>query len=225
MENKENKSSRFWDKRSKVFDEQVLSKYENAYKKTIKRSIPFLNAEDTMLEIGCGTGIATITLADYVKKITAIDISEEMMLQAAEKAKEKGKENITFQQKDLMELCAEPESYDVVAAYNVLLYMKNQDKVLEKIYEILKPGGIFLSATDCLGRNLSRDSVRKFWKSKLHLMPYVSFDTPVGLMRKIQRKGFLVIEIVNLHKNPPNIFIVAQKIEKKWKFIKSLESL
>lgn len=214
MENKENKSSRFWDKRSKVFDEQVLSKYENAYKKTIKRSIPFLNAEDTMLEIGCGTGIATITLADYVKKITAIDISEEMMLQAAEKAKEKGKENITFQQKDLMELCAEPESYDVVAAYNVLLYMKNQDKVLEKIYEILKPGGIFLSATDCLGRNLSRDSVRKFWKSKLHLMPYVSFDTPVGLMRKIQRKGFLVIEIVNLHKNPPNIFIVAQKIEK-----------
>ena len=215
MENKDNKSSRFWDKRSKVFDEQVLSKYENAYKKTIKRSIPFLNAEDTMLEIGCGTGIATITLADYVKKITAIDISEEMMLQAAEKAKEKGKENITFQQKDLMELCAEPESYDVVAAYNVLLYMKNQDKVLEKIYEILKPGGIFLSATDCLGRNLSRDSVRKFWKSKLHLMPYVSFDTPVGLMRKIQRKGFLVIEIVNLHKNPPNIFIVAQKIEKK----------
>ena len=215
MENKENKSSRFWDKRSKVFDEQVLSKYENAYKKTIKRSIPFLNAEDTMLEIGCGTGIATITLADYVKKITAIDISEEMMLQAAEKAKEKGKENITFQQKDLMELCAEPESYDVVAAYNVLLYMKNQDKVLEKIYEILKPGGILLSATDCLGRNLSRDSVRKFWKSKLHLMPYVSFDTPVGLMRKIQRKGFLVIEIVNLHKNPPNIFIVAQKIEKK----------
>ena len=201
--------------RDRVFDEQVLSKYENAYKKTIKRSIPFLNAEDTMLEIGCGTGIATITLADYVKKITAIDISEEMMLQAAEKAKENGKENITFQQKDLMELCAEPESYDVVAAYNVLLYMKNQDKVLEKIYEILKPGGIFLSATDCLGRNLSKDSVRKFWKSKLHLMPYVSFDTPVGLMRKIQRKGFLVIEIVNLHKNPPNIFIVAQKIEKK----------
>lgn len=215
MEKKENKSSHFWDKRSKVFDKQVLSKYENAYKKTIKRSIPFLNAEDTMLEIGCGTGIATITLADYVKKITAIDISEEMMLQAAEKAKEKGKENITFQQKDLMELCAEPESYDVVAAYNVLLYMKNQDKVLEKIYEILKPGGIFLSATDCLGRNLSKDSVRKFWKSKLHLMPYVSFDTPVGLMRKIQRKGFLVIEIVNLHRNPPNIFIVAQKIEKK----------
>ena len=150
-----------------------------------------------------------------MKKITAIDISEEMMLKAAEKAKEEGRENITFRQKDLLELDIEQESYDVVAAYNVLLYMKNQEKVLEKIYDILKPGGVFLSATDCLGRNLSKESVRKFWKSKLHLMPYVSFDTPVGLMRKIQRKGFLVIEIVNLHRNPPNIFIVAQKIEKK----------
>ena len=215
MEKEENKSSRFWDKRSKVFDEQVLSVYENAYKKTIKRSIPFLKPEDTMLEIGCGTGNATIPLSQYVKKITAIDISEEMMLKAAEKAKEEGRENITFRQKDLLELDIEPESYDVVAAYNVLLYMKNQEKVLEKIYDILKPGGVFLSATDCLGRNLSKESVRKFLKSKLHVMPYVSFDTPVGLMRKIQRKGFLVIEIVNLHRNPPNIFIVAQKIEKK----------
>ena len=215
MEKEENKSSRFWDKRSKVFDEQVLSVYENAYKKTIKRSIPFLKPEDTMLEIGCGTGNATIPFSQYVKKITAIDISEEMMLKAAEKAKEEGRENITLRQKDLLELDIEQESYDVVAAYNVLLYMKNQEKVLEKIYDILKPGGVFLSATDCLGRNLSKESVRKFWKSKLHLMPYVSFDTPVGLMRKIQRKGFLVIEIVNLHRNPPNIFIVAQKIEKK----------
>lgn len=65
---KQEKSSLFWDKRSKVFDQQVLAVYENAYKKTIKRSIPFLNQGDTMLEIGCGTGIATITLADYVRK-------------------------------------------------------------------------------------------------------------------------------------------------------------
>ena len=215
MDKKQEKSSLFWDKRSKVFDQQVLAVYENAYKKTIKRSIPFLNQGDTMLEIGCGTGIATITLADYVRKITAIDISEEMMLQAAEKAKLEGKQNITFMQKDLLELQAEPESYDVVTAYNVMLYMKNQEKVLEKIYDILKPGGVFISATDCLGRNLSKDAVRKFWKSKLHLMPYVAFDTPLSLMRKIQKKGFLVLEIVNLHKNPPNIFIVAQKIEKK----------
>ena len=136
------------------------------------------------------------------------------MNKAREKAEHEGKTNIEFVNMDLMELEAEPESFDAVTAYNVLLYMKNQEEVLDRIHSLLKPGGIFISATDCLGRNLSPDAVRKFWRSKLGLMPYVSFETPIGLMRKIQKKGFLVLEIVNLHKNPPNIFIVGQKIEK-----------
>ena len=42
------------------------------------------------------------------------------------------------------------KSFDVVTAYNVLLYMENQEEVLEQIYEVLKPGGLFISATDCL---------------------------------------------------------------------------
>lgn len=214
MQKKMKKGSEFWNKRSKVFDKQVLSVYENAYRKTVKRSLPFLDRENKVLEIGCGTGNVTLPMADYVKEITAIDISEDMMAQAKEKAEKQGKENIRFIHKNLMELKAEPCSYDVVTAYNVLLYMDNKEEILDEIYRILKPGGIFISATDCLGRNLSKDSVMKFWKSKLHLMPYVSFDTPIGLMRKIQRHDFHVLQIVNLHRNPPNIFIVAQKKEK-----------
>ncbi len=211
MKNTKDEAPAFWNRRSEVFDKQVLSVYENAYKKTVKRSAAFLKKEDRVFEIGCGTGVATIPLSKYVKEITATDISENMIQKAREKAKDQSKDNIVFQTGELTEMEVEPESYDAVAAYNVLLYMKNQEEVLKKIYEILKPGGIFLSATDCLGRNLSKDSVKKFWKSKLHLMPYVVFDTPISLMRKIQKNDFEVMEIVNLHKNPPNIFIAAKK--------------
>lgn len=211
MKNTKDEAPAFWNRRSEVFDKQVLSVYENAYRKTVKRSAAFLKKEDRVFEIGCGTGVATIPLSKYVKEITATDISENMIQKAREKAKNQSKDNIIFQTGELTEMEVEPESYDVVAAYNVLLYMKNQEEVLKKIYEVLKPGGIFLSATDCLGRNLSKDSVKKFWKSKLHLMPYVAFDTPISLMRKIQKNDFEVLEIVNLHKNPPNIFIAAKK--------------
>lgn len=211
MKNTKDEAPAFWNRRSEVFDKQVLSVYENAYRKTVKRSAAFLKKEDRVFEIGCGTGVATIPLSKYVKEITATDISENMIQKAREKAKNQSKDNIIFRTGELTEMEVEPESYDVVAAYNVLLYMKNQEEVLKKIYEVLKPGGIFLSATDCLGRNLSKDSVKKFWKSKLHLMPYVAFDTPISLMRKIQKNGFEVLEIVNLHKNPPNIFIAAKK--------------
>lgn len=211
MKNTKDEAPAFWNRRSEVFDKQVLSVYENAYRKTVKRSAAFLKKEDRVFEIGCGTGVVTIPLSKYVKEITATDISENMIQKAREKAKNQSKDNIIFRTGELTEMEVEPESYDVVAAYNVLLYMKNQEEVLKKIYEVLKPGGIFLSATDCLGRNLSKDSVKKFWKSKLHLMPYVAFDTPISLMRKIQKNDFEVLEIVNLHKNPPNIFIAAKK--------------
>lgn len=211
MKNTKDEAPAFWNRRSEVFDKQVLSVYENAYRKTVKSSAAFLKKEDRVFEIGCGTGVATIPLSKYVKEITATDISENMIQKAREKAKNQSKDNIIFRTGELTEMEVEPESYDVVAAYNVLLYMKNQEEVLKKVYEVLKPGGIFLSATDCLGRNLSKDSVKKFWKSKLHLMPYVAFDTPISLMRKIQKNDFEVLEIVNLHKNPPNIFIAAKK--------------
>lgn len=211
---KEKNGSEFWDRRSRVFDRQVTAIYSSAYKKTVKRALRFLKDEDQILEIGCGTGIVTMPVSEHVKHVTALDISDEMLAKATEKAKEQGRENIIFKKQEIMELDAPLGSFDAVLACNVMLYMKNQEETLDRIHELLKPGGIFISATDCLGRNMSHDAVMKFWKSKLHLMPYVSFETPIGLMRKIQKRGFLVLEIVNLHKNPPNIFIVAQKIEK-----------
>lgn len=208
-------SEYFWNRRSGVFDEQVMKVYKKTYKKTIKHSLPYLAEGDKVLEFGCGTGNTTIPLSGYVKSVVAIDTSEDMLGKAALKAKEAGRENITFCHTDLMNFSGEPGSFDVVTAFNVLLYLEEREEILEKIWNLLKPGGVFISATDCLGRNLSGDSIKKFIKTKLRLMPYVSFDTPIGLMRKIQKNGFLVLEIVNLHKNPPNIFIVAQKIERK----------
>ena len=143
-------SGQFWDRRSKVYDAQVIPEYKSAYKKTVKRSAHFLNKEDRVLEIGCGTGNATIPLAGCVKEITAIDTSREMMDRAKEKAEKAGRTNIHFIKKNLMDLEEKAGSYDAVTAYNVLLYMKNQEEVLKRIHKLLKPGGIFLSATDCL---------------------------------------------------------------------------
>ena len=41
----------FWNRRSEVFDKQVLSVYENAYRKTVKRSATFLKEEDRVLRL------------------------------------------------------------------------------------------------------------------------------------------------------------------------------
>ena len=83
-------SRRFWDRRSRIYDAQVIPEYKGTYKKIVKRSAHFLSQEDRILEIGCGTGNATIPLAGYVKKITAIDTSREMLDKAKEKMEKSG---------------------------------------------------------------------------------------------------------------------------------------
>ena len=62
-----------------VSDKQVLSVYENAYRKTVKRSAAFLKEEDRVFEIGCGTGAATIPLSKYVKEINNRDIYKKIL--------------------------------------------------------------------------------------------------------------------------------------------------
>ena len=89
----------------------------------------------------------------------------------------------------------EPESYDVVTAYNVLLYMKNQEEVLKKYMRFLKPVIFFFLPQLYREINLSKDSVKKFWKSKLHLIPYVAFDTPISLMRKIRKTALTILKL------------------------------
>lgn len=70
---------------------------------------------------------------------------------------------------------------------------------------------MFLSATDCLGERLTREGVRKWWRSHTGKMPYVSFDRMHTLEASIATAGFEVLETENLFPAPPNLFVAARK--------------
>ena len=102
--------------------------------------------------------------------------------------------------------------FDAVLAFNVLCYVENPQQVLARIRALLKPGGLFLSATDCLGTGMTRERLRKFWKSHTGSMPYVAFYKMKGLERRIADAGFTVVERENLFPAPPNLFVAARKV-------------
>ena len=201
----------FWNHRSQNYDEQIGPQYERAYQLTAERTLAYLKPEDRVLDFACGTGIVTLEEAPHVKYIRAIDISDEMAAKAKQKMIDHGVTNVEVTQTDLFDPCLEPDSFDVVTAFNVLCYVENSDAVLARIKSLLKPGGRFLSATDCRGEKLTKVGVKKWFKSHTGSMPYVAFYKMKELERRIADAGFTVLERENLFPAPPNLFVAAQK--------------
>ena len=201
----------FWNFRALTYDTQIGHLYDDAYRRTAENSLKYLNAESNVLEFACGTGIVTAVIAPHVSHIRAIDIADEMVLRAKEKMDTLGHSNVTVTQTSLFDPSLPTGTFDAVMAFNVLLYVDNFEEVMARIQNLLKPGGVFLSATDCLGWNFSKAARTKFWRSRTGKMPYVGFFSQKGLARKIEQAGFTVLETENLFPDPPNLFIAARK--------------
>ena len=202
----------FWNMRSRTYDQQSGEEYAQAYEKTVSNTLNYLSGDNRVLEFACGTGITTVAIAPHVAFVRAIDISDQMVDKAREKIQTLGLSNVELSQTDLFDPCLEEGSFDAVTAFNVLLYVENRAQVLERIRSLLKPGGMFLSATDCLGEGITRVGIRKFWKSHTGSMPYVAFDSRKKLEEEIVRAGFAVLERENLFSAPPNLFVAAKKL-------------
>ncbi len=194
--------------RAQTYDLTSGKTYAETYDKTAASSLKYLKPSDRVLEFACGTGLLTLRLAPHVARLRGIDISPSMADIAREKARDIP--NVEITNTDLFDPCLEPGSFDAVAAYNVLLYLPDLPAALARIRALLKPGGVFLSATDCLASRPSAMGLKKLVNSRAGKMPYVAFFTQRGLERKIARSGFAVLERENLFPNPPNLFVAAR---------------
>ena len=196
---------------SSIYSKSSGSQYAAAYDKTVANTLKYLKPEDNVLEFACGTGIVTLQVAPHVAHLRAIDISDQMASKAAAKVEAAGLSNTLVTNTDLFDPCLEEGRFDAVLAYNVLCYVDTPQQVLSRIRSLLKPGGLFLSATDCLGEQITKVGVKKFWKSHTGSMPYVAFYSMKKLEEEIARNGFTVLERENLFPAPPNLFLAARR--------------
>ncbi|WP_298533461.1 class I SAM-dependent methyltransferase [uncultured Algibacter sp.] len=148
------KSKKFWDGASKNYD-KTEERFEYIHNKSRKNTKKYLEKSNVVLDYGCGTGTVSCEIADYVKEIHAIDISSKMIEIATEKAVERKIENVTFSQTDIFDEQLKKESFHRILAFNMLHTIPDPKVVVQRIDELLKPNGLFISVTPCLGGKLS----------------------------------------------------------------------
>src|SRR5262245_50467931 len=93
---------------------------------------------ERILDIGCGTGHLTNTLADAGAVVVGIDTSQPMIEQAREKYP-----SVRFELGDGTDF-EFPEPFDAVFSNAAIHWMKDQEKVARCISRALKPGGRFV---------------------------------------------------------------------------------
>jgi ubiquinone/menaquinone biosynthesis C-methylase UbiE len=92
--------------------------------------------DSTVLEIGCGTGLFTRLVYQKTKaKITATDLSEDLLEEAREKFPEGH-----FLRDDAMNMQFADASFDVVFGSSILHHL-SLPQAAREIYRVLKPGG------------------------------------------------------------------------------------
>jgi ubiquinone/menaquinone biosynthesis C-methylase UbiE len=85
---------------------------------------------DSILEIGCAQGEFTKKLLEISKNVTAIDVSKSAINQAREKVK-----GAHFEAASLENFYPE-RRYDVVVCAEILYYVKDHKKVIERLKEM-----------------------------------------------------------------------------------------
>jgi len=148
------KSEKMWNQLAKNWDTPGVSLGENDLK-IVERTKKYLSASSVVLDYGCATGSIALEMAGIAKEVRGIDISSNMIEIARRKADERNLKNIGFTRATIFDESLRQESFDVILSLSVLHLVENPTQVMGRINQLLKPGGVFISATPCLGRKYS----------------------------------------------------------------------
>ena len=205
-------SEKFWDKTAERYAKSPISD-DASYQRKLVETQSFFTRDMNILEFGCGTGSTAIHHAPHVQHVEALDISANMLNVGREKAREKGIKNIGFSRATLAEFNADAASLDAVLGLNVLHLIPDRQAVIAEAARILKPGGIFVSSTACLGHSYLRFITLAAPLGKLlGLMPDVYVMAEAELAKEITDAGFVIERQWHHGKGGISVFIIARKV-------------
>jgi len=202
-------AGKFWDKIAVSYSKAPI-KNEETYHKKLRVTREYFRPEMEVLEIGCGTGSTAIAHAPYVKHILAVDISSKMLEIAENKAAADNVKNITFQQSTIDDIDFGEQSFDAVLGLSILHLLENAEAVIARVHHLLKPGGVFVTSTACLG------DAMMLWKIILPLGRFFRLIPLVRIFTRKQLEGSFIdagfeIEYQWLPGKKEAVFIVAKK--------------
>ena len=162
------------------FDE-IAQKYDSQRRKLIPCFDDFYNTAASLVELdheaprildlGAGTGLfSSYMLRKYSQaRLTLIDLSTGMLDIAKERFEEAGASEVTYLAGDYSTF-EDAEPYDAIISSLSIHHLEDEAKqtLFSRIFQLLKPGGVFVNADQVLGETPFLDGLyRSDWVAKI----------------------------------------------------------
>jgi ubiquinone/menaquinone biosynthesis C-methylase UbiE len=211
---REKKAELFWHMNAKNMDtfqeNEGLKKFEASRNEKLEKYLPGRNR---VLDYGCGTGTLSLRFAGRVQEIHGIDFAAGMIEVAQRKAAKSRVDNARFMQATIFDERLEKGSYDAVLAWGILHLVDDRNLVMKRINELLKPGGLVVSATECMAEKETPITSLLSFLMKIGIFPIsLKYFTVAELEESLSSAGFRIIEKEILAENPVSCFLAAKKM-------------
>lgn len=166
------------------------------------RIVATVKKDDKVLDIGCGTGILSIMIAQNGAKVKGIDTNPDMLDIAQTRISNQNLDStITLEEKGVAELDSETdESYDLITSTLCFSELEHYEieYSLTHIYRILRPGGTFILVDEHKPKNPFKRIISSLIRIPLVLITYVLTQHTTKALKDIesdvQANNFNIIE-------------------------------
>ena len=163
-------------------------------------------AGKTVLDVGCGGGILSESMAGLSANVTGIDLSDKALQVAKLHLLESGKQ-VNYRKIAVEDMAAEcPGTFDIVTCLEMLEHVPNPDSVIAACAKLVKPGGWVFFST------LNRNPKSYFFavigaEYVLIMLPrgthdYAKFIKPSELAQSCRNAGLNVTDLIGMSYNP-----------------------
>lgn len=163
-------------------------------------------AGKTVIDVGCGGGILSESMAATGATVTGIDMSEKALKVARLHLLESGRQ-VNYRQIAAEDMAAEnPAAFDTVTCLEMLEHVPSPASVVQACAQLAKPGGWVFFST--LNRNLKSYAFAVLGAEYLmQLLPkgthdYAKFIQPAELAGFARAAGLEVVDLIGMTYNP-----------------------
>jgi ubiquinone/menaquinone biosynthesis C-methylase UbiE len=149
---------RVWNRRADSWDEAGSAGLNEVVEAVLRecRLVP----DAVAVDLGAGSGRITIPLTSTCRRVLAVDVSQSLLDRLEAKALVRGIESIQVLAHPIETLELAPESVDLIVSNYALHHLRDSDKerLLERSYRWLKPGGRIVVGDMMFGRSATAEN-------------------------------------------------------------------